>query len=126
MKKIGLSFIVLALGLIIPFSSANASSGWDYMGVYKLIPNAYGNYDTWNVRSTGGSFKVESFGVSNNCSLMEYDPGSNNDDRVGHVRQNTTTIFNVRGFVDGSNNRAELYVMCHTRPSYYSHVEYWD
>ncbi|WP_221568737.1 hypothetical protein [Alkalihalobacillus sp. TS-13] len=46
--------------------------------------------------------------------MNEYDPGSGNDDYIGKLRNKDLrgyTTFNISNFIDGPNNKAEIYVM---------------
>jgi hypothetical protein len=137
MKKIGLSLIVLAFALVIPFSSVNAAGNgsWDYLDSRKLTKNStYGFYDTTNVASTGGGFKI--IAVDNNhdygfrIELWESDPGPGNDDYVGYEyidRVQDEGIFrNINRFVDGSNRRAEFYAKSNDPDTNGVWIQFWD
>jgi hypothetical protein len=64
--------------------------------------------------------------------LMESDPGSNNDDKVGAVILNPGDRYafrNINRFVDGSNDRAEFYVQRRCTgncPSFGGTVNFYD
>ncbi|MGP4079963.1 hypothetical protein ACTWQL_08590 [Pseudalkalibacillus sp. R45] len=130
MKKIGLFFIALTFTLAIPVSSVdaadpglNAGNGkWDNLGPRSFYYNSY--YDWWdtpNVQSTGGSFRIMSDSwILSKVELWEYDPGSGNDDYVGSYTfkgaWDTHSFNHLNRFVDGSNNRAEFYVRSYNNP----------
>ncbi|ASN05344.1 hypothetical protein [Virgibacillus necropolis] len=135
MKKIGLSFIALAFALVIPFSSADASSGWDYVKSSKMTYNStYGFYDTANASSTGGDLKLIAVDKNKDyrfsVELWEYDPGSGNDDYVGYTyfeRVQDHGIFrNIGRFVDGSNHRAEFYAKSYDSDTKSVYIQFWD
>lgn len=129
MKKISFLVMSFVFALLIPLSSAHAGGNgqWNYLGSYDLnYRSQYGWWDTANVRSTGGGLRIKGEIYNVDYELWEYDPGSNNDDYIGHHFQGVWDpygIFNVNSYVDGSNNRAELYVKTYADGD---SVKFWD
>ncbi|MBM7554579.1 hypothetical protein [Thalassobacillus pellis] len=132
MNKRWLSWMILA-GLVLasftPIAAVEAAGNgqWDTKGTYNLYyRSAYGWWDTANVKSTGGGFRIKGALYNVDYELWEYDPGPGNDDLIGHHYQVTWDpygVFNVNRFVDGSNNRAELYVKTYVDAG---SVKFWD
>lgn len=106
-------------------------AGWDYKGNYNFIKkgNQYQPYETKAVYSGGGSLKVcvNTYSTEEyHYSIYEWDRGSNPDDSVasffggGRCR----VITNLNRFIDGSNGRAEFYIM--TQDWHAISADYWD
>ncbi|MEU6196387.1 hypothetical protein [Streptomyces sp. NPDC047061] len=93
---------------------AQASSGWDYIGVTEFPRNS-SDYirTTGNALSTGGDLEAcitTASTKSHAYDLWEYDP-NNADDFVDAVNGSGCWIFRDIGkYVDGDNNRAEFYI----------------
>jgi hypothetical protein len=114
MKNIGMIFAVAALlfvSLIVPFSSTEAA--YELLG--RRTTNTYSSYYdafmTSNVQSTGGWLGINSE-QSGVYDVYEYDP-NNGDDFIG-VYSISSSEFQevyVDNYVDGSNNRAEIYLV---------------
>jgi hypothetical protein len=130
-KWIKTSSFVFALicALVIPFSSVFAGAGeWDYLGLY---PIPVGHYATKTVKSGGGDFKVCVVYAANNQTftyeLYEDDSYPNPDDYVGKatLSEGQCKVFNVRDYVDGSNDKAELYLFREYKSEYVT-VRFWD
>lgn len=106
-------------GLTLPLATAGpaaAGPGWDKVGSTKLVaPHAKPNYykSEQTGPSAGGSFKV-CFSPTGGESYTMYEADSGNaDDKVGNFqvgKDGCIVADNISKFVDGSNNRAELYV----------------
>ena len=127
LKKLCASLFLAATTLVTPFSSAFAGS-WDYLGSYDFHQNSAGLYVTNIVYSTGGYFKVCAHtNVSKYYTLKEYDP-DNADDTVGTVllSNGDCHTFYVQNFVDGTNNRAELYVETNNYQVMWSSVDLYN
>jgi hypothetical protein len=130
MKKLGVSLVLSVVALVTPFTSAFAAAGsWDYLGSknFYYSSNAAGNITDY-VNSGGGNFKVCSNTlVTNLVVLYEYDPGSGNDDKIGYAYLGgggDCEIFSVGKYVDGDNNKAEIYAW--TADSQISSVKFYD
>lgn len=121
LKTIGFG---LFAALLIPtsvFASDGAQLGpgeWDPKGSEDLYiyPNCNVNTNT-NFNSQGGDFQIRvrnvTPGNSYTISLWEYDPGNADDGPIGgkkRVYGDENVTYDVRGFLDGSDGDAELYV----------------
>ncbi|WP_079527890.1 hypothetical protein [Halobacillus hunanensis] len=124
MRKISAALLALTLTvtLFIPFSSAFASGGWDYVG-----HSTFREY-TGVAESTGGDFMfVLNAGPSGWYHLWEDDPAVN--DYVGkkYLSHGESAIFrNIGGFVDGSNDEAEFFVKKHHNQNTKSYMIFFD
>ncbi|MCW1929523.1 hypothetical protein [Bhargavaea beijingensis] len=110
MKVKGL-FAALAVSLIIP-ASVSASSGWDYVGSSNFTKSSIIIY------STGGDFKAcQTSGKGGYVALWENDPNNADDAVEGfmspgrYLEPGRCAVWDVRNFVDGSNKKAELYLV---------------
>ncbi|MBM7554578.1 hypothetical protein [Thalassobacillus pellis] len=135
MKKRWLSISMFALILVslIPISSAEAAGNgsWDRIlsGTLDYNPT-YGFCDSANARSTGGDVLIRGEVPYVTYELWESDPGSGNDDYIGKrylTPEKINGIFRgINWAVDGSNNRAELYVKVNGRAVDGKWVGIWD
>ncbi|MBM7554406.1 hypothetical protein [Thalassobacillus pellis] len=138
MKKIRVLLAALSFAMVIPFSSAHAgdpilkggNGEWDKVGERRLkeITCAGGAtcWKTGNVQSTGGSFRIITFMSDVFFEVWEYDPGSGNDDLVGYFDNVGGDFHNLNGFVDGTNNRAEFYVVTVDKEAAGKKVYFYD
>ncbi|MBM7551632.1 hypothetical protein [Thalassobacillus pellis] len=131
MKKIGLLLVALLMLCSIPVSSVAAAGngGWDYQGWRDFYYNyTYDWWDTTNVQSTGGSVLIQANSAIGYVEMWEHDPGSSNDDFVGSVNLSEweSKYWNINSYVDGSNNRAEVYVRTYQNPGNYAAIYFWD
>ncbi|MBM7551631.1 hypothetical protein [Thalassobacillus pellis] len=125
MKKLCLTFIAFVLVLTMPLASAHAGS-YDHIGTRETNKwsDYYGMWKTSTISSGGGYLKVlVDYGAR--YYVYEYDPGSNKNEYLGawYADANTTFELHVEGYVDGSNNRAEIYVVS---SAYDVLLNFWD
>ncbi|MFI1935105.1 hypothetical protein [Streptomyces sp. NPDC020330] len=130
-KLMGVATIA-SLSLAVAAPQAYATAGWDYMGssgFHQVGPYFYSG--TFN--SHGGNVKVcITTSESGNAlyGLYEYDPDGtsiNTDERIGSNRVQTAggcETWDVSGYVDGSNARAEVYISTNDSKAY--KAEFWD
>ncbi|MCH5584837.1 hypothetical protein MK805_07600 [Shimazuella sp. AN120528] len=130
LKKLGASLLLSAVGIAIPFSSAFAGS-WDYKGNYSFHYNSTHGYVTDIVYSTGGYIKFcpSQWGTSvKSYTVWEYDP-DNPDDKIASfdfVSNGECKTVYVNNYVDGSNNRAEIYIATDGYLASSTYVDIWD
>lgn len=104
LKKLGISLLLSAVAIVTPLSSAFAdTSGWQKLGTYNESQVFY---------SGGGYIKLcahAPIGILQ-FTLYEYDP-DNADDYVTttYLGDGDCQSIYVDKFVDGANNKAELY-----------------
>jgi hypothetical protein len=119
LKKLGASIVLASIALSIPFTSAFAASGWQYIGDGNVIiwSSTLGKYKTPTFNSGGGYIKICVNIPGHNettadFTLYEYDE-SNADEKIEYttyLSDGLCTTFYVDNYVDGDNNKAELYV----------------
>jgi hypothetical protein len=111
---------------------ADCSGEWDYLGSSTFY-SVNGYYYSYTVNSGGGDFKIcvmTGSGSDHLYGLFEYDPddeGLNSDEKIGSSKplsNGDCATWSVGAYVDGSNNRAEIYVA--TQDSKVQSVKYWD
>ncbi|QNP74882.1 hypothetical protein IAG44_39295 [Streptomyces roseirectus] len=97
-------------------SPADIPPTWDLIGTTGFTYLGSGNYiSTGYALSHGGEFHAcvtTSWSGSADYALYEYDE-SNSDEKVGSTRTQIAggcETWNVGAYVDGDNNRAELYL----------------
>lgn len=103
LKKFAVSFALSVATLAVPFTSVFAESGWQKLGTY---------YESQVFHSGGGYIKLcahAPVGILE-FALYEYDP-DNADDYVTttYLGDGSCQTIYVDKFVDGTNNKAELY-----------------
>ncbi|MFF0724442.1 hypothetical protein [Streptomyces sp. NPDC004134] len=124
---------LIAAGTASPTSvTADVPPSWDFMfttgftflgeGVYRANAAAL---------SHGGEFHAcisTPFDYDAQYALFEYDEGANADEHVGSTRTQTAggcETWDVDAYVDGDNNRAELYIVTND-PGAGKTVSYYD
>ncbi|WNE96494.1 hypothetical protein PS467_14690 [Streptomyces luomodiensis] len=118
------------LGLAVPASATTADvpPSWDYVTSTKFFEIA-GVYYSYNAESHGGEFHAcihTSLTGQAQYALYESDPDSSHE-RIGSIRTQTAggcETWNVSAYVDGSNNRAELYIATNDPWAY--KVDFYD
>jgi hypothetical protein len=103
LKKLGVSMALAGISLAIPFTSAFAASGWQKLGTFteSKVFNSGGGYVKVCAHVPVGLVEF---------TLYEYDP-DNADDYVTttYLGDGSCETIYVDKFVDGGNNKAELY-----------------
>ncbi|GAA3540073.1 hypothetical protein [Streptomyces osmaniensis] len=120
MNILGTAVIVAALPLLAASpASAGAGENWYY---YSYTVNSGGS--DFKICVTTGSSSDHLYG------LFEYDPddnGLNSDEKIGSSKplsNGDCATWSVGAYVDGDNNRAEIYVA--TEDNKVQSVKYWD
>ncbi|MCW8384481.1 hypothetical protein [Streptomyces justiciae] len=134
-RKLNILGTAAAVASIPFFAASPAWAGpgeWDYLGSSTFY-SVNGYYYSYTVNSGGGDFKIcVTTGATSDhlYGLFEYDPddnGLNSDEKIGSsvaLGNGDCASWHVEAYVDGDNNRAELYVA--TQDSKVQSVKYWD
>ncbi|GAA2324680.1 hypothetical protein [Streptomyces violaceusniger] len=112
------------LGLAVPASAtaADVPPSWDFVTSTKFFEIA-GVYYSYDAESHGGEFHAcihTTWNGEAQYALYESDPDSSHE-LVGTIRTQTAggcETWNVSAYVDGSNNRAELYIATNDARAY--------
>lgn len=129
---LGTAAVVAALPLLAASPASAGAGEWDYLGSSTFY-SVNGYYYSYTVNSGGGDFKIcVTTGSSSDhlYGLFEYDPddnGLNSDEKIGSSKplsNGDCATWSVGAYVDGDNNRAEIYVA--TEDSKVQSVKYWD
>jgi hypothetical protein len=130
-KGTGVAAAVAALAFIAstPASAAPAGPGeWDYIGSSSFY-EVNGTYYSHEVKSSGGNFKACIETSTNGrelYGLFEADTNSSHE-KIGSSRTQVAggcETWDVSAYVDGDNNRAEVYVATTDSKAY--NVRYYD
>ncbi|WP_238189453.1 hypothetical protein [Paenibacillus sp. L3-i20] len=114
-RKISTLLLAISLSAIVavPFSTAS-TDGWQKVGEGTMAYQGGVTYKSITVESKGDDFRVCS-DKGGAYTLREYDPGTNADENAGQKTipsgGGCKTWENIGSFVDGTNNRAEFYVL---------------
>lgn len=136
-KKIHLLFLGILMVFILPTSAfAQDTPGqWDKLGTETITLTADGSYHTINLSkywSYGGDYKVSISGLNSNdwfnMDVYDADPDGNDDYVYGTTYKGPDTDFkfSTAGYVDGSNNEAELYFRFYGTENDTIYVTFYD
>lgn len=130
MRKFSVVLLMVAAVFlsVIPVSASTATGGevitpfgageWDYMGYDRIQGIFTDNYNGRVVKSGGGDYRICNLTANRTAAISLYEvDGSTRDEVKGHgypystyIDSGKCKVWNVSGYTDGSNGKAELQI----------------